>query len=125
MNQKQVLIIAFLLGALSVALGAFAAHGLKKMVDAYYLEIFEKAVKYQFYHTFAILAIGILMNQFSSVNFNLSVYLFLFGIVFFSGSLYLMTFTQQKWLGAITPIGGLGFIAGWLTLAWSVYQSKQ
>jgi uncharacterized membrane protein YgdD (TMEM256/DUF423 family) len=125
MNQKQVLIIAFLLGALSVALGAFAAHGLKKMVDAYYLEIFEKAVKYQFYHTFAILAIGILMNQFSTVNFNLSVYLFLFGIVFFSGSLYLMTFTQQKWLGAITPIGGLGFIAGWLTLAWSVYQSKQ
>ena len=124
MTQKQVLLIACILGALSVALGAFAAHGLKKMVDAYYLEIFEKGVKYQFYHTFAILAIGILMNQFSNTNFNLPVYLFLAGIFFFSGSLYLMTFTQPKWLGPITPIGGLCFIAGWLTMAWRVYQSK-
>ncbi|MEY2830616.1 MAG: hypothetical protein RIQ33_2474 [Bacteroidota bacterium] len=124
MTQKQILLIACILGALSVVLGAFAAHGLKKMVDAYYLEIFEKGVKYQFYHTFAILTIGILMNQFSNTNFNLPVYLFLAGIFFFSGSLYLMTFTQITKLGAITPIGGLCFIAGWLTLAWSVYQSK-
>ncbi|MFM2225732.1 MAG: hypothetical protein RJA07_1934 [Bacteroidota bacterium] len=124
MTQKQVLLIACILGALSVALGAFAAHGLKKMVDAYYLEIFEKGVKYQFYHTFAILTIGILVNQFSNTNFNLPVYLFLAGIFFFSGSLYLMTFTQPKWLGPITPIGGLCFIAGWLTMAWRVYQSK-
>jgi uncharacterized membrane protein YgdD (TMEM256/DUF423 family) len=124
MTQKQVLLIACILGALSVALGAFAAHGLKKMVDAYYLEIFEKGVKYQFYHTFAILAIGILINQFSNTNFNLPVYLFLAGIFFFSGSLYIMTFTQPKWLGPITPIGGLCFIAGWLTMAWKVYQSK-
>ena len=124
MTQKQVLLIACILGALSVALGAFAAHGLKKMVDAYYLEIFEKAVKYQFYHTFAILAIGVFMNQFGNTNFNLPVYLFLAGILFFSGSLYLMTFTQPKWVGPITPIGGLCFIAGWLTLAWRVYQSK-
>ncbi|MEY2828718.1 MAG: hypothetical protein RIQ33_576 [Bacteroidota bacterium] len=124
MTQKQILLIACILGALSVALGAFAAHGLKKMVDAYYLDIFEKGVKYQFYHTFAILAIGVLMNQFASVNFNLPVYLFVAGIFFFSGSLYLMTFTQITKLGAITPIGGLCFIAGWLTLAWSVYQSK-
>jgi uncharacterized membrane protein YgdD (TMEM256/DUF423 family) len=124
MTQKQVLLIACILGALSVALGAFAAHGLKKMVDAYYLEIFEKAVKYQFYHTFAILAIGVLMNQFGNTNFNLPVYLFLAGIFFFSGSLYLMTFNQPKWVGPITPIGGLCFIAGWLTLAWRVYQSK-
>ncbi|MEY4876365.1 MAG: hypothetical protein RL708_1514 [Bacteroidota bacterium] len=124
MTQKHVLLIACILGALSVALGAFAAHGLKKMVDAYYLEIFEKGVKYQFYHTFAILAIGILINQFSNINFNLPVYLFLAGIFFFSGSLYVMTFIQPKWLGPITPIGGLCFIAGWLTMAWKVYQSK-
>jgi uncharacterized membrane protein YgdD (TMEM256/DUF423 family) len=105
-------------------LGAFAAHGLKKLVDAYYLDIFEKAVRYQFYHTFAIIMIGVLLQKNTSINLSMAVYLFLGGIVFFSGSLYAMTFTQQKWLGAITPIGGLLFIAGWIYSAVMIYKSN-
>ena len=124
MNAKQILIIATLLGALSVALGAFAAHGLKKIVDAYYLDIFEKAVRYQFYHTFAIALCGLVILNKSEINLQTSVWLFLCGIFFFSGSLYLMTFTQMKWLGAITPIGGLCFIAGWLMMAWQFLKME-
>jgi uncharacterized membrane protein YgdD (TMEM256/DUF423 family) len=123
MTAKQILIIALLLGALSVALGAFAAHGLKKLVDAYYLEIFEKAVRYQFYHVFALAITGLIAERYLATNFSLVAYLFLAGMFFFSGSLYLMTFTQQKWLGAITPIGGLAFIGGWLLLAFKLYKS--
>ncbi len=121
MASKSVLIIATILGALSVALGAFAAHGLKKIVDAYYLDVFEKAVRYQFYHTFAIALCGLILLNKTELNLQSAVWLFLSGIFFFSGSLYLMTFTQMKWLGAITPIGGLCFIGGWLMMAWKIY----
>jgi uncharacterized membrane protein YgdD (TMEM256/DUF423 family) len=123
MTTKSILVITALLGALSVALGAFAAHGLKKIVEPYYLEIFDKAVRYQFYHTFAIGLCGLILLNKNELNLQTSVWLFLSGIVFFSGSLYLMTFTQMKWLGAITPIGGLCFIAGWLLMAWQIFKS--
>ena len=122
MTAKNILLSTALLGALSVALGAFAAHGLKKIVDAYYLEIFDKAVRYQFYHMFAIGLCGLILLIKPELNLQNAVWLFLIGIFFFSGSLYLMTFTQIKWLGAITPIGGLCFISGWLLFAWQVYN---
>ena len=123
MTSKNILLLTALLGALSVALGAFGAHGLKKMVDAYYLEIFEKAVRYQFYHVFALGLTGLIAERYLQINFGSVAWLFLAGMVFFSGSLYLMTFTQQKWLGAITPIGGVSFIAGWLLLAIKLYKA--
>ena len=123
MTAKSVLIIATILGALSVALGAFVAHGLKKLVDVYYLDIFEKAVRYQFYHTFAIALCGLILLSKTELNLQSAVWLFLAGIFFFSGSLYLMTLTQMKWLGAITPIGGICFIGGWLMMTWKIYSA--
>tara|TARA_Y100000590_G_C15534924_1_gene944645 strand:+ start:364 stop:732 length:369 start_codon:yes stop_codon:yes gene_type:complete len=99
---------------LAIVLGAFGAHGLKNILDQYSREIYEKAIYYHFIHSLAIILIAILNNQYNNINLSYSVYLFLFGIIIFSGSLYVLAITGIKWLGAITPIGGLLFIFGWV-----------
>lgn len=125
---KSFLIIATILGALAVALGAFGAHGLKSKVDEYTLGIFETAVKYQFYHVFALLAAGILFQAYNNNWMLWSGRLFIIGIAIFCGSLYALTFflangnDNMKWLGAITPIGGVSFIAGWICMAVSIWK---
>jgi uncharacterized membrane protein YgdD (TMEM256/DUF423 family) len=113
---------AAILGALSVALGAFAAHTLKANIPADALEIFETAVRYQFYHVFALLAVGIIYSNFAGKLLSWSGKLFIAGIILFSGSLYFLTavkangLTAYNWIGAITPVGGLCFILGWIFL---------
>ena len=112
---------AALLGALSVMLGAFAAHGLKKILTAEDLQIFETAVRYQFYHVFALLAIGIVYKEFPGKLMVWAGRLFIAGIIIFSGSLYLLCYVKYNqlplnWVGAITPFGGVAFIAGWIML---------
>ena len=117
MTAKTVLIIAGVLGALSVGIGAFGAHGLQDTLSANgKTDTFETAVKYQFYHTLALLLLGILMMQFQHAYLSYAAYAFVAGIVVFSGSLYVLSLTNISILGAITPIGGLGFIAGWIFL---------
>ncbi|MEM6545655.1 MAG: DUF423 domain-containing protein [Pseudomonadota bacterium] len=111
------LTIAAIGGLLGVCLGAFGAHALRERFDAYAMGVFETAVQYQFYHSLALLAVGVLLVNFpNSSLLKSSSYLFAGGILVFSGSLYLLCFTGIKWLGAITPLGGLGFIGGWLCL---------
>jgi uncharacterized membrane protein YgdD (TMEM256/DUF423 family) len=109
---------AALLGALTVALGAFGAHALKKILTADMLAVFETGVRYQAYHSFALLAAGILYQYFAGKYLLWAGRLFIAGIIFFCGSLYLLSClpVQYKWLGAVTPIGGVCFIAGWLCL---------
>lgn len=119
--HKGFLKTAALLGALSVMLGAFAAHGLKKMLAADELQTFETAVRYQFYHVFALLAVGMLYAAFPGKLMQWAGRFFIAGIVLFSGSLYLLCYVKYaqlplNWLGAITPFGGACFIAGWLLL---------
>ncbi|MBX2921586.1 MAG: DUF423 domain-containing protein [Chitinophagaceae bacterium] len=120
--SKRFIQYAALLGALSVALGAFGAHALKKLVDAESVSTFETGVKYQFYHTFALLAIGFLYRRMPGKLMEWSGIFFISGIVLFSGSLYLLTYLNAienvglKGVGAITPLGGLCFIAGWICL---------
>lgn len=117
-----------LIGALSVALGAFAAHSLKESVSDYAVSIFETGVRYQFYHAFALLASGIFYKEFQNKFIKWSGKLFITGIILFSGSLYMLTFIKAavkpgyNWVGAITPIGGLCFIAGWLCLFFGVLK---
>ena len=94
--NKKFLVTAALLGALSVALGAFAAHQLKEIVAPDVLQIFETAVKYQMYHALALLATGILLSQFPSKQLRLAGNLFIAGIILFSGSLYLLCFIKQQ-----------------------------
>ena len=102
----------------AVILGAFGAHGLRGKLDEYAMGVFETAVQYHFYHALALLAVGIIaLSQPHTTLLKSSGWLFLLGTVIFSGSLYLLAITGTKWLGAITPIGGLAFIGGWACLA--------
>jgi len=106
-----------LLAGTGVALGAFGAHGLKSRVTADLLAVFEVGVRYQIYHALALLAVSWATTRWPGNWINASGWLFLAGILLFSGSLYVMTFTGQRWLGAITPLGGVCFILGWVSLA--------
>ena len=120
--HKGFLKTAALLGALSVGMGAFAAHSLKQTISDYALNIFESAVRYQFYHVFALCIAGILYKEFQNKLISAAGKLFIAGIILFSGSLYILTFIKAAvlpgydWVGAITPIGGLCFIVGWICL---------
>lgn len=120
--HKGFLRTAAVLGALAVTLGAFGAHGLKKIVPPETVSTFETGVRYQFYHTFALLIIAILFEKFPHRNIRYAGICFITGIVLFSGSLYALTFLQAtntvglRGIGAVTPIGGLFFIVGWIFL---------
>lgn len=104
--------------ALAIAAGAFAAHGLKSKLSAHYLEVFQTGAQYHFYHALALLLVGLLMLQFPEQGlFKWVGYLFILGILLFSGSLYTLSISGISWLGAITPIGGLAFIIAWLIMA--------
>jgi uncharacterized membrane protein YgdD (TMEM256/DUF423 family) len=107
------LISAALFGFLSVALGAFGAHSLKNLLDEYGKSIWEKAVLYQMFHAVALLSVGILQHLDRSTSFSPAGWGFWIGVVLFSGSLYLLAVTGIKWLGAITPVGGVAFLFGW------------
>ena len=115
---KLFITLASLSGMLVVAFGAFGAHALKNRLDDYSLGVFQTAVQYHFYHSLALLAVGVIaLSQPHSVLLRSSGWLFLIGILIFSGSLYLLSVSGMRWLGAITPLGGLAFIAGWGCLA--------
>lgn len=126
--SKTFLVIAALLGALSVTLGAFAAHGLKKIVPAETVATFETGVRYQFYHTFALLFVGLFLERMQSQWLTWAGYAFIIGIILFSGSLYLLTALKAtstvglKGIGIITPFGGLFFIAGWLLMLTAIIK---
>jgi uncharacterized membrane protein YgdD (TMEM256/DUF423 family) len=122
--DRLFMVIAALSGALSVALGAFGAHGLEARLSAEFLRTFETGVRYQFYHTLALLAVVVAIGRWPNSSLPvIAGWLFIAGIVVFSGSLYLLVMTGTRWLGAITPIGGVAFIAGWLLLALAAWRS--
>ena len=117
MNKKFISIGA-IIGAASVILGAFGAHALKEMVTPEQLITFETGVRYQFYHAFALLAVGILYKEFPGKLLQWAGNFFIIGVILFSGSLYVLsTMPQMKWVGPVTPLGGLCFIIGWILLA--------
>ena len=109
------ILAAALLGALGVTLGAFGAHGLQTKLSAEQLESWDTAVRYHLLHSVALLALA-LFSAGSGRSIQLSGWLFSLGILFFSGSIYLLVLTGQRWLGPVTPLGGLCLIAGWLSL---------
>lgn len=115
----------FAVGCLSalvaVALGAFGAHGLRGRLVPDMLMSFEIGVRYQMYHALGLLAVGLALSRWPSSAVALAGWLFIAGTVVFSGTLYLLAVSGQRWLGAVTPVGGAAFIAGWLVLAWAVW----
>lgn len=113
-----------LLAALAVAAGAFGAHALKARLPADLLLVFETGVRYQMYHALGLLAVAFAAHRWPDNSFQAAGWLLLAGIVLFSGSLYALCLTGLRTLGAITPLGGLCFLAGWLLLAWSAWNAK-
>ncbi|HWP23649.1 MAG TPA: DUF423 domain-containing protein [Candidatus Binatia bacterium] len=108
-----------LLALLAVALGAFAAHALKLRLSQDMLNIFETAARYQMYHALGLLAVAWASARWPESGAPLAGWSFIFGIIVFSGSLYLLALTGIRWLGAITPVGGVAFLIGWAILIWS------
>jgi len=121
MNARSCLALAAIALALAVACGAFGAHALKSRLSSEQMATFHTAVQYHFWHALGLLAVGLLWLQRSDLAWVAG--LLLLGLVLFCGSLYLLALTGMRWLGAITPFGGVAFIAGWLVLAWRVWKS--
>ena len=115
--DRLFLMIGALSGATGVAAGAFGAHALRDKLEPRMLEVFETGARYQMYHALALLAIGLLANRWPSTLITSAGWLMVAGTLFFSGSLYAMAFTGVRALGAVTPIGGACFIAGWVCVA--------
>ena len=120
---KTILITASFLLALAVALGAFGAHSLKAYISGDMMQTYKTGVEYHFYHALGLLLIGVLSVSVPSGLLNWSAILLFAGIILFSGSLYVLAITGIKWLGAITPIGGLSFIAGWILLLLAIWKN--
>ena len=120
---KTVITVASLLLALAVSTGAFGAHALKTHLSADMLQTWKTGVDYHFYHALGLLLVGVLAISMPSVYLKWSAILLTSGIVLFSGSLYVLAVSGIKWLGAITPLGGIGFIAGWIFLGIAVWKN--
>lgn len=116
--------VGAVLAGLSVAAGAFGAHSLKAIIPADMLLVFETAVRYQMYHALALLVISGMLQHVPERGLRVTGWCFVAGIVLFSGSLYIVALTSTRWVGAITPLGGVAFLAGWVTLAWNMSQKK-
>lgn len=129
--HKGFLKVALVVGILSVIFGAFGAHALKDLVSQRVTVTFETAVRYQFYHVFALLAVAILYKEFNQKLLRIAGYCFIAGFILFCGSLYLLCYAQAivspgfKWVGPITPLGGVAFIAGWLCMLLAVFKSNR
>jgi uncharacterized membrane protein YgdD (TMEM256/DUF423 family) len=122
---KHILILACVNGFLVVSIGAFGAHGLESLLGSAALATYETGVDYHMFHTLALFGCGLLaVNHPDSVQLKFAARLFLLGIIFFAGSLYLLSVTGISWLGAITPIGGVGFLGGWTCLGWFATTQK-
>jgi len=111
-------------GFLGVALGAFGAHGLKGRLTPEDMAIFETGVRYQMYHAVALLFVAVVLARGGNESSSAAGWAFSAGITVFSGSLYLMVLTGERWLGAVTPLGGLAFLVGWAALGWSFFRGS-
>ena len=117
MNHGRLFLAAGALGGfLTVAFGAFAAHGLRQQISPEMLLVFNKGVLYQGLHALALLATGIMSTRNASRALSIAGWSFLLGIMLFSGSLYLLAMTGSSWLGILTPVGGISFLVGWFSL---------
>ena len=127
--NKRIILAASFFGVLAVILGAFGAHSLKNIVDAYSLSIWQKGVEYQFYHTFALLYLST-FARYRNKLINIAYFCFTFGIILFSGSLYLLATRSithlgfTEFIGPVTPIGGLLFVLGWIMLFFAAFKDK-
>lgn len=120
--DRTFLVIGALSAFLGVAAGAFGAHSLRERLTADMLAIFETGARYQMYHAFALIAVAWAQTRWPGSLLTTSGWLFVLGTLLFSGSLYLLSLSGIRWLGAVTPLGGVAFLGGWLLLAWTAWR---
>ena len=120
--DRTFLLVGALAGFLAVTFGAFGAHALRERLSPEMLAVFETGVRYHMYHALALLAVAWAASRWPESSAGTAGWAFIIGIVVFSGSLYILSFTGMRWLGAITPIGGVAFLLGWLLLAWAAWR---
>lgn len=124
MTARATLVLASLLLGIAVVLGAFGAHALRARVGSDMQAVWSTAVQYHAWHALGLLVIGLLMlHRPGAAGLGVAAWLMLAGIVVFSGSLYALVLTSTRALGAVTPVGGVCFIAGWLVLAWACWRT--
>jgi uncharacterized membrane protein YgdD (TMEM256/DUF423 family) len=121
--SQRFLMIGAILGGSGVAAGAFGAHALKEILDAPMLQVFETATRYVMYHAFGLCIVSWAIDRYPEQGLEKTGWLFLLGILLFSGSLYVVSLAGIRWMGAVTPLGGLAFMMGWLLLAWGVWRN--
>ncbi|MEQ8303773.1 MAG: DUF423 domain-containing protein [Cyclobacteriaceae bacterium] len=125
-NQEKIVITGVVFGGLGVAIGAFGAHALKPiLIENARADTFELGVRYQFYHALALIAIGALLPKFESKKLRYGATCISLGVIIFSGSLYILSLSNIAILGAITPIGGVFLIIGWILFLFSILENKK
>jgi len=122
--ERVFLVLGSLSAGTAVALGAFGAHTLRSRLAPEMLEVFETGVRYQMYHALALLAVAWATARWPMAGLGGAGWLFVAGTLLFSGSLYVLVLTGARWLGAVTPLGGVAFILGWIVLAWRVWGAR-
>ena len=122
---QRFLVFGSIIAGLGVAAGAFGAHALKEILDAPMLQVFETATRYVMYHAIGLCIVSWAIDRYPEQRLEKSGWLFLIGILLFSGSLYMVSLAGIRWMGAVTPIGGLAFMTGWLLLAWGVWRDAR
>ena len=125
MNSGRTLALAGLLVALATLSGAFGAHALKTHLPAERLQLWDTAVRYQFFHALGLLAVGLALRSQDGASLRVAVALIVAGIVLFSGSLYALALGAPRLLGALTPIGGAAWILAWLLFAWTMLRQER
>jgi uncharacterized membrane protein YgdD (TMEM256/DUF423 family) len=124
MDNSRLMVFGAVFAGLAVAAGAFGAHMLKPVLDASMLGAFETAARYQMYHALAMCVVAAVGERHPRLRVSAVGWLFVAGILLFSGSLYLLSLSGIRWVGALTPLGGAAFIIGWAVLAWSVGRHR-
>jgi uncharacterized membrane protein YgdD (TMEM256/DUF423 family) len=122
-RAQPFLVWGTILAGIGVAAGAFGAHALKEILDASMLQVFETATRYLMYHAFGLCIVSWAIDRYPEQGLQKSGWLFIIGILLFSGSLYGVSLAGVRWLGAVTPVGGLAFIAGWILFGWGIWRN--
>ena len=122
--ERWIGFIGAALGALGVGLGAFGAHGLKQRVEEPLIATWQTAASYQLWHALALIGVAWVLSQGASTAAKVSGIAFMVGVILFSGSLYVLVLSGQRWLGALAPVGGLALIVGWVSLAVALWPQR-
>ena len=120
--SQQFLVLGTVFAGVAVAAGAFGAHGLSKTLDEHRLQVFDTATRYQMYHAVGLCIVAWAIDRYPRQRLEQTGWLFTLGILLFSGSLYVVSLAGIRWMGAVTPIGGAAFLAGWLLFGWRIWN---